>query len=108
MKKVDLTPEQQEMLKSSYIIFNEEMIKIVNGSTDEVTSENLRVYVFDDNGDLYELTVEDFRYYDEDRGDYDYAYNGDKGYVEYDETPEEVCKIIDAAIEARRSEEEGE
>ena len=104
MKRVEFTPEQQEMLKSSYIICNEKMIKIVKGRTDEVTSENLRLYAFDYNGDLYELTVEDFRYYDEDSGDFDYAYNEEKDYVECDETPEEVREIMDAAINARKGE----
>ena len=104
MKEVVLTQEMKEKLSGCYLILKEECRIVRLGDAIELTPENFKAYLVDDDNVWQELTVDDITWWSEDGSDTDYKYevkNGSSEYFEHDITPQEVQELLDEVIENR-------
>ena len=103
MKKVVLTPEMKEKLAGCYIILRAENRIVRLGDEVQLTPENFKAYVADDEDVWQELTVDDFTWYNEDGSDKELQYQLDcyNEYLERENTPQEVKELLHPIIEKR-------
>lgn len=101
MKDAVFTPEQKEKFQGCYLISEGRMAPI--GDPIGLTVENFKAFWINDNNILQELNAEDFRWYDPEAGDFDFAFNDDDEYVERDNMPDEVVEFLDALIDEKTS-----
>lgn len=94
-----LTTELREQLKDVYVIVCDSMVAVIPDN--EPTADTLKIVDLDWK---LSLTAEDFQK----DGEY-FTYADDEGFISYldeDNMPEEVAKILNAVIEARNSDKE--
>ena len=97
MKKVNFTPEQEKVLKNYYLITENGMTRL--GDSSELTRESLRILWLNEKIELYELTAEDFQYYDLEEGDRDFTLRTPELYIILrKDIPNEVLKILDEVL----------
>ncbi len=92
-----LTPEQQEQLKNVYVLIDGMIESILPCNVP--TADTLRIVDFD--WQLI-LTAEDFMKNED--GEFYYANEAVTYYIDADDIPEEVLKVLEDVIDARNSE----
>ena len=105
MKKLDLTPRQVQKLINGYYIKLEagEMYPITEeGNHFALTRENFNAYVFFE-GNLYELTVDDFEYRHPVFENNDFQIKELYDYVFRADMPDEVVALLDQVINERNT-----
>lgn len=96
MKKItdDITPELREQLKDLYIIIGSTMVTILPDN--KPTVKTLKIYDLDWQ---ISLTAKDFG---RDRNEFTYEdEDGNKNYIDEDEMPEEVVKLLKLTMNKR-------
>lgn len=106
-----LTPEQQEAIKSCYVVVENTMYTISEEPA-ELTAENFKILLVRPEEGVMVVTIEDIEFYDPDNGDYDYRIlmgdEKDDDYVSRDSVPEKVAEFLDEELKKREESESEE
>lgn len=103
-----LTPEQQEAIKSCYVVVENTMYTISEEPA-ELTAENFKILLVRPEEGVMVVTIKDLKFYDPDNGDYDYRIEiGNEeecDYVSRDSVPEKVADFLDEELKKREESE---
>lgn len=103
-----LTPEQQETIKSCYVVVENTMYTISEEPA-ELTAENFKILLVRPEEGVMVVTIEDLKFYDPDNDDYDYRIvmedKEECDYVCRDSVPEKVADFLDEELKKREESE---
>ena len=92
-----LTHEQKEGFKNWYFWSDKELTKLVDIDYDKLSTENFKV-LYVARGECKVATVEDIRFYNPDRKDFDFFIGDNGDYFYRSCAPEEVVIFLDQEL----------
>ena len=97
-----LTPKQKKKFKNWYVYCDSELSKLVDIDYDKLTTENFKV-LYVSGGECKVATVEDIRFYNPDRQDFDFFIGDNGDYFYRSCAPEEVVRFLDKELKKEQN-----